>query len=961
MATTHSRSSFAARSSSTSASFTRNAKTVIRVFRNESARNDRISRHVVRASSAAASANADTQKSTNKDNSGRSIRKRFLDFYENKGHAILPSSSLVPEDPTVLLTIAGMLQFKPIFMGQKEREVKSATTSQKCVRTNDIENVGVTARHHTFFEMLGNFSFGDYFKKEACEWAWELSVKELGIDPDRIWVSVFESDDEALGIWRDQIGVPEAKILRMGAEDNFWAAGPTGPCGPCAELYYDFKPELGVEGVKDLNDDSRFVEFYNLVFMELSRDANGKTTPLKNKNIDTGMGLERVAQILQKKPNNYETDLMMPIIEKACAMADLKYDECDEKQKRMLKVAADHIRAVTYLISDGVFPSNVGRGYIVRRLIRRVVRSGKLLGMKGEGDSKTFTSSIAKVAVELSSECDPNVMKRSEKIYAELEREELGFKKTLANGENLLADIIVRAKKDKNGVTGAEAFLLYDTYGFPLDITTDVAEDNDVEVDVEGFEMEMEKARNLARAAAKTVDVTAGDALARVADDLNNDDHSDFIGYDSLISQESKVLAIVNPKTGEMLEYAQEGDEVDVVLSQTPFYAESGGQIADVGVMLTKNSNTEVRVLDVQNAAGGRIISHRVRVESGEIVAKTSVLETKVDKDSRRRAKANHTATHLLQSALKQVMGDDVSQAGSLVSFDRLRFDFNSSRAPKPNELEEIETLVNQWIFDSTDLEVAEMPIADAKAKGATMMFGEKYGDVVRVVDVPNVSMELCGGTHVSNTSEICGFKILSESGIASGIRRIEAVAGPAVIDLVNSNAQVVNDLTKSLKVKPEEVSERVKSIQKDLLEQQKLAEKLRGELAVAKASSLKSLAETHPTAQTQILIAKMDEFVAPDALKVACESLLKSLGPDALVLLASASDDNTKVAIVCAAGDDAVKKGINAGKICGATAKACGGGGGGKPNFAQAGGRDASNLVEALATAKVNAFESLN
>jgi alanyl-tRNA synthetase len=377
--------------------------------------------------------------------------------------------------------------------------------------------------------------------------------------------------------------------------------------------------------------------------------------------------------------------------------------------------------------------------------------------------------------------------------------------------------------------------------------------------------------------------------------------------------------------------------------------------------MVIEDSNTEVLVLDVQKAAGGRIISHRVRVESGEIVAKTSVLETKVDKDSRRRAKANHTATHLLQSALKQVMGDDVSQAGSLVSFDRLRFDFNSSRGPKPNELEEIEALVNEWIFDSTNLEVAEMPIADAKAKGATMMFGEKYGDVVRVVDVPNVSMELCGGTHVSNTSEICGFKILSESGIASGIRRIEAVAGPAVIDLVNSNAQVVNTLTKSLKIKPEEIPDRVKSMQKDLLEQQKLAEKLRGELAVAKASSLKSLAESHPSAQTQVLVAKMDEFVAPDALKVACESLLKSLGPDALVLLASASDDNTKVAIVCAAGDDAVKKGLNAGKICGATAKACGGGGGGKPNFAQAGGRDASNLAEALAAAKANAFETLN
>lgn len=896
-----------------------------------------------------------------KKNSGQMIRKRFLNFYERKGHKILQSASLVPEDPTVLLTIAGMLQFKPVFMGQKEREVARATTSQKCVRTNDIENVGVTARHHTFFEMLGNFSFGDYFKKEACEWAWELSTKELLIDPGRIWVSVFESDDEAFTIWRDVVGVPEKRILRMGAEDNFWAAGPTGPCGPCSELYYDFKPELGMDNVSDLNDDSRFVEFYNLVFMELSRDVDGKTTPLKNKNIDTGMGLERVAQILQKKPNNYETDLMMPIIAKACEMADLKYEECDEKQKRMLKVAADHIRAVTYLISDGVFPSNVGRGYIVRRLIRRVVRSGRLLGMKEKGDSKVFTTAIAKVAIELSKECDPNVMKRSEKIYAELEREELGFKKTLQNGEALLADIITRAKKDNNGVTGAEAFLLYDTFGFPLDITTDVAGDNNVSVDVEGFETEMEKARNLARSAAKTVDVTTGDALARVADELKNDVHSKFVGYDSLLCEKSLVLAIVSPKTGEMLDRAVEGDEVDIVLSQTPFYAESGGQIADIGIMVIENSNTVVHVIDVQKAAGGRIISHRVKIESGIIEAKTSVLETKVDKESRRRARANHTATHLLQSALKQVMGDDVSQAGSLVSFDRLRFDFNSSRAPNAKELERIEILVNEWIFDATSLEVAEMPIAAAKAKGATMMFGEKYGDIVRVVDVPNVSMELCGGTHVSNTSEICGFKILSESGIASGVRRIEACAGPAVIDLVNKNALVVNSLSQSLKVKPEEISDRVKSLQKDLLEQQKLAEKLKGEIAVAKASSLKSLAEQHPTAKTNVLIAKMDEFVSPDALNVACQSLLQHLGPDAIVLLASTTEDFQKVTIVCAVGDEAVKKGLNAGKICGACAKACGGGGGGKPNFAQAGGRDGANLPNVLLDAKSMVFESLH
>ena len=892
-----------------------------------------------------------------KDISGAGIRRRFLEFYEARDHARLPSSSLVPEDPTVLLTIAGMLQFKPVFMGQEERKVPTATTTQKCVRTNDIENVGVTARHHTFFEMLGNFSFGDYFKKEAIAWAWEISTKEYGLDASRIWISVFREDDEAYAIWRDEIGILENRIKRMDEADNFWAAGPTGPCGPCSELYWDFHPERGVDGSEDLDDDSRFIEFYNLVFMESVRDTDGNMKPLKRKNIDTGMGLERMAQILQGKPNNYETDLIRPIIDAAASMAGISYDYADDATKLKLKVIGDHTRAVCYLISDGVLPSNVGSGYIVRRLLRRVVRCGRLLGVKAPDGAGAFTPAIARVAIGLSEACDANVLKSSQKICDELEREELRFATTLGRGEEILADMLAAAKtKDAKApkLTGEDAFTLYDTYGFPLDITTDVATEAGVDVDVDGFEKAMAAARDLSRDARVAVDVTVGDLLGAIADELG--EPTRFTGYGSVTEEGVKVRALL--KGGERVASAGAGDTVEVVLDATPFYAEGGGQVGDEGEIILSDDRGKLVVGDCRKAAGGRLFVHSCVVSEG-VVGEGDAVTATVSAASRRRAKANHTATHLLQSALKMTIGEDVSQAGSLVNFERLRFDFNAPSAPTPEELARVESLVNGWIGDAIDLTAEEMAISRAKEKGATAMFGEKYGDVVRVVDVPGVSMELCGGTHVKNTAEIGGFKILSESGIAAGVRRIEAVSGPGVVDLLQERDGTVKALAGSLRVPPEEIAGRVSALMEDLKTSQKEAEALRGELAVAKATALASQAIDAPGG-AKVLVARMDG-VDPAALKAAAESLVAALGDDVAVVLGSGGDDG-KVGLVASFTEGVQKAGgLKAGVVLGAAAKACGGGGGGKPGFAQAGGRDASALDAALEDAKKTIVDALS
>lgn len=871
--------------------------------------------------------------------SGNDIRQLFLDFYTQRGHQPLPSASLVPEDPTVLLTIAGMLPFKPIFLGQRTPEFKRATTSQKCIRTNDIENVGRTKRHHTFFEMLGNFSFGDYFKAQAIAWGWELSTQVFGISPKNLVVSVFEEDDEAFAIWRDTIGVTEKRIKRMGADDNFWVSGITGPCGPCSEIYYDFHPELGDDHI-NLEDDGRFIEFYNLVFMQYNRDASGNLTPLQNQNIDTGMGLERMAQILQKVPNNYETDLIFPIIETAAKIAKIDYHKSDENTKVSLKVIGDHVRAVVHMIADEIRASNVGRGYVLRRLIRRVVRHGRLIGIAGE-----FINKVAETAISLSESIYPNLRQRETAIKAELQREEVNFLKTLDRGEKLLAEIIQDIKqKGQTSISGESAFTLYDTYGFPLELTQEIAAENNLTVDVDGFNAEMQKQVERAKAAHETIDLTVQGSLDKLAEHIHS---TKFIGYTQLTTTAKIEVLLV---AGVSQEAAEAGTEIQIVLDKTPFYAESGGQIGDKGYI--SGDGVLVRIEDVKKESDFFI--HFGYIERGTIRIGDNIT-AQIDRGCRRRAQANHTATHLLQAALKKVVDEGISQAGSLVSFDRLRFDFNCPRALTGEEVIQIEELVNSWISEAHGATIEEMPIAEAKAKGAVAMFGEKYGDQVRVIDFPGVSMELCGGTHVNNTAEIGVFKIISEAGVASGVRRIEAVSGAAVLDYLNVRDTVVKDLCDRFKVKPEEIPDRITTLQTELRNNEKEIQSLKSQIAIVKSDSLLQTAEI--IGEHKIIVAQMEDIDA-ESLKDAAERLLQKIGNGAVVL--GSIPEAGKVSIVAAFSSEVNKKGILAGKFVGTIAKICGGGGGGKPNLAQAGGRDASKLPEALETAKNDLLASL-
>jgi alanyl-tRNA synthetase len=843
----------------------------------------------------------------------------------------------VPDDPTVLLTIAGMLPFKPVFLGQQPQPAARATSAQKCIRTNDIENVGRTARHHTFFEMLGNFSFGDYFKEQAIQWAWELSTGVFGLSPKNLVVSVFREDDEAEAIWRDLVGVNPKRIIRMDEADNFWASGPTGPCGPCSEIYYDFKPELGDDGI-DLEDDGRFIEFYNLVFMQYNRDAEGNLTPLANRNIDTGMGLERMAQILQGVPNNYETDLIYPLIETAAGLAGVEYPSLDGKGKTSLKVIGDHSRAITQLICDGVTASNLGRGYILRRLLRRVVRHGRLLGI-----DKPFLPAMGEASIALMQAAYPQLMERREVILAELKREEARFLETLERGEKLLADVLA-AKPQQ--ISGEQAFELYDTYGFPLELTEEIAEEHGLTVDLAGFEAAMEAQRQRAKAAAVSIDLTLQGAIDQVAVEL---EATEFRGYE-LLEQRSCVVALV--VNGEPAQSAVAGDAVQVVLDTTPFYGEGGGQVGDRGLISGDGPGGDGLIVAIEAVSRNRsVFVHSGRVERGTL-ALGAVVHGQVDQACRRRAQANHTATHLLQAALKQVVDPGIGQAGSLVDFDRLRFDFHCPRAVTAVELEQVETLINGWISEAHALEVAEMAIEQAKAAGAVAMFGEKYADVVRVVDVPGVSMELCGGTHVANTAEIGLFKIVAESGVAAGIRRIEAVAGPAVLAYLNERDAVVKQLGDRFKAQPGEIVERVAQLQEELKASQKALAAAREQLALAKSAAL--VAQAEACGSSTLLVARLDG-VEGAGLQSAAAGLAEQLGDGAAVVLGGLPDpaDLSKVVLAAAFGPSVIAAGPKAGAFLGTVAKACGGGGGGRPNLAQAGGRDGAALDGALAQAR--------
>ena len=862
---------------------------------------------------------------------GDEIRNAFLKFYSEKLHKIIPSASLIPDDPTVMLTIAGMLPFKPVFLGLKERPSKRATSSQKCIRTNDIENVGVTARHHTFFEMLGNFSFGDYFKREAIQWAWELVTNIYQLSVENIIVSVFHEDEESAKIWRDEIGIHPDRIVKLGEEDNFWSSGKTGPCGPCSELYYDFHPEKGLQNI-DLEDGDRFIEFYNLVFMQYNRDPNGKLTDLKFKNIDTGMGLERMAQILQKKQNNYETDLIFPIIQKICEIANIDYFSSDDKNKISLKIIGDHTRAVIHLISDGVAASNLGRGYILRRLIRRMVRHGRLLGITNE-----FLPHIATVGINLMQNNYPDLKNNNDLILNEIKIEEIRFRETLERGEKLLDELISSGQKL---ISGFKAFELYDTYGFPLELTVEIAEENSISVDVKGFEEEMNAQKERAKAASSNIDLTLEGSLEREIDLFKK---TVFKGYNSLLS-EAEIKGIFLDST--LVKQASEGQKVLIVLDQTTFYGESGGQVGDIGTIFSK----DVEVLVDNVIRKKNVFLHYGTIKKGILTIGQKV-KTNVSSSNRAKAAANHTATHLLQSALKSVVNESVGQKGSLVAFNKLRFDFNSSNPISKDQISKIETLVNSWIMENHALEIKNMSKSEALEKGAVAMFGEKYDDEVRVVNVPGVSMELCGGTHVKTTSELGSFKIISEEGISAGVRRIEALSGQSALDYFSDRNALVNQLSDLLKANPNQLFERVNNLQAELINKNKEIQKMKDEIAYFKYSSIKSSAEI--VNSFSILVNQIDGLDG-NSLQSAALNLTSHLGNKAIVILGGIPNlENRKLLFVVSLGDDAVKIGLHAGKLINEIARICSGGGGGKPNFAQAGAKDIDKLSDALDYAK--------
>ena len=875
--------------------------------------------------------------------SGAAIRQAFLDFYAARGHQVLPSASLIPEDPTVLLTIAGMLPFKQAFLGQQPRPAARVTSAQKCIRTNDIENVGRTARHHTYFEMLGNFSFGDYFKEQAILWAWELSTEQFGLQPEQLVVSVFQDDDESAAIWRDRVGVNPRRIVRLGEADNFWSAGPTGPCGPCSEIYFDFKPHLGDDTINP-EDDSRFIEFYNLVFMESNRTADGDLTPLAHRNIDTGMGLERMAQILQHKPNNYETDLLYPLITTAADLAGLDYTQATDSQKTSLKVIGDHARAVTQLVGDGVTASNLGRGYVLRRLIRRILRHGRRIGIH-----EAFLQPLAKTAIALMGNAYPRLRQRETVIVDELMQEESRFLHTLERGEKVLIDILATQPK---AISGQQAFELYDTYGFPLELTAEIAEEQGLTVDETGFEHAMAEQRQRAKTAAVSLDVTSRDAANALAAELGT---TPFTGYHTLVGEAEVRALIIN---GQAVSSAQAGDQVQVGLASTCFYAESGGQVGDRGVLVETDSGqevttahgdghrTRVNVEDAQTLNG--CVWHIGEVEHGALTLGDRV-HIEVNRHRRRRAQVHHTATHLLQAALRTVVGSSVSQAGSLVDVDRLRFDFHCDRALETGVLDEVEALINQWILEAHPLQVREMPIDKAMAQGAIAMFGEKYGDVVRVVNVPDVSMELCGGTHVGNTAEIGLVHLVGESGVAAGIRRIEAVAGPAVSPYLKVRETVCRELGERFKAQAVEIVPRVNTLQQELKRTTKELTEARTKLAVAQSATFAQ--RSRDVGRFKVVVEELSG-VDSSQLQIVAQDLCSTVGIGTAVVLAG-REPSGKMSLVAGFGPEVVDHGLKAGPFVSKIARTYGGGGGGRSQQARAGGFKPEKLGDVLRTAR--------
>jgi alanyl-tRNA synthetase len=849
------------------------------------------------------------------------IRGSFLEFFRKNGHAVLPSSSLVPgNDPTLLFTNAGMVQFKDVFLGKEVREYSRAATSQRCVRAggkhNDLENVGYTARHHTFFEMLGNFSFGDYFKREAIHFAWNFITGTLGIPKDRLWVTVFQEDDEAERIWTEEIGIDPTRCTRLGEKSNFWSMGETGPCGPCTEIFYDHGPEIagGPPGSPD-EDGDRYVEIWNLVFMQYDRASDGVMVPLPKPSVDTGMGLERVAAVMQGVHSNYDIDLFRSLIRAAAEVTGT-----DDLESSSLRVIADHIRACTFLIVDGVVPSNEGRGYVLRRIIRRAIRHGYKLGQTQPFFHKLVTSVVREMGSYFT-----ELVSGEARATQVLAQEESRFAETLATGMALLD--AEAAKLTSSVIPGETVFRLYDTYGFPLDLTADVARERGLTIDQAGFDSAMEAQRERARAASKF-----GSDLR---DSVKLSGKTDFLGYDRLDDKGAVTSLIFD---GALVDALRPGQEGQVVLDHTPFYAESGGQIGDAGVLIGATARFTVR--DTKKIGGS--FAHVGVLDAGELRV-GDVVEARVNAERRTAIALNHSATHLLHAALRKVLGPHVEQKGSLVADDRLRFDFSHTQALSPEELRQVEEMVNSAIRSNSPAETRVMALEEAVAAGAMSLFGEKYESDVRVLSIGDFSMELCGGTHVERSGDIGLFKILSESGVAAGVRRVEAVTGKTAYEWVVHTDQVLRDIAAMLRGSREDVDEKVRELVERSRRLEKEVQQLKSKLASGQGGDLTSQAKD--VGGIKVLAAQIDGADAK-SLRDAVDQLKSKLGSSVIVL---ATVQDGKVVLVAGVSADLLSR-MKAGEIAGAVAAQVGGKGGGRADFAQAGGSQPENLGKALA-----------
>ncbi|MFR6163201.1 MAG: alanine--tRNA ligase [Mediterraneibacter gnavus] len=859
------------------------------------------------------------------------LRKMFLEFFESKGHLAMKSFSLVPHnDKSLLLINSGMAPLKPYFTGQEIPPRRRVTTCQKCIRTGDIENVGKTARHGTFFEMLGNFSFGDYFKNEAIEWSWEFLTEVVGLDPDRLYPSIYEEDEEAFEIWNKKMGIPAERIFRFGKADNFWEHG-SGPCGPCSEIYYDRGEKYGC-GSPDCTvgcECDRYMEIWNNVFTQFDNDGHGHYSELEQKNIDTGMGLERLASVVQDVDSIFDVDTLKALRDHICRLADTEYGK-DAQADISIRVITDHTRSVTFMISDGIMPSNEGRGYVLRRLLRRACRHGRLLGIEG-----SFIPELAQTVIEGSKDGYPELEEKKDFILKVIAKEEDQFNKTIDQGLGILAEMTAKMEAEQTTtLSGADAFKLYDTYGFPIDLTKEILEEKGMQVDEEGFHASMEVQRKTARAARGETNYMGADVT--VYESIDPSITSTFVGYENL-AWKSPITVLTSDT--EIVEALSDGQRGTVFAEETPFYATSGGQEADTGIIRTAEG--EFKVEDTVKLLGGKI--GHVGVVIKGMIKTGDQAELCVNAEKRALSARNHSATHLLQKALRTVLGTHVEQAGSSVNEDRLRFDFSHFSAMTAEELQKVEEIVNEQIVAGLPVKVENMPIEEARKTGAQALFGEKYGDVVRVVNMGDYSIEFCGGTHVKNTNEIMAFKILSESGVAAGVRRIEALTSKGLIRYYDNLEKKLNEAAKVLKATPDNLAEKIAHLTAENKALHSEVESLKSKLAQDAMGDV--MDQVQEIKGVKLLAAEVDG-VDMNGLRDLGDQLKEKLG-EGVVVLASGNDG--KVSLMVTATDAAMKQGAHAGNLVKAIAGLIGGGGGGRPNMAQAGGKNPAGIQEAL------------